>query len=445
MNRIKNNLIYSLLAFSLLACESYVGDGINENPNEPLDVPVSVSLPAIQVFIADVVGGDLSRHNSLLVQQCEGVNRQWASFNNYSSLNPAQANTTWNNTYENILVELDDVKAKSIDLGYTHYEAAANVLIAYTLMYATDIWDDIPYTEAFQGVGNISPVFDTQASIYDEIFSLLDVAVGLFEGPDGDFPLGSTDVYYGGTVSNWIKLAYAIEARGRLHLGQYQASLDAVGNAFTSADENASYTYPDDSNPAQWYRFNRDREGDIEFHPTMKELMENLNDDVRLALFDNTFNTSHPYLVSQFRQAIITYREMKFIEAEALFRTGAADEDVHAAYTEAIIASFEHLDVLYDDIDFLAASDDFLNQEIVDPGPGSITLEHILTQKYIGMFTDPELYADWRRTGIPSLTPVSGTAIPVRWAYGSDEHLFNANAPDENSVDIFTNNVGWDQ
>ena len=61
------------------------------------------------------------------------------------------------------------------------------------------------------------------------------------------------------------------------------------------------------------------------------------------------------------------------------------------------------------------------------------------------MYLQPEAYADWRRTDIPALVPVSGTAVPVRWHYSSDEYLFNSSSPSEGDVNIYTDKVAWDQ
>lgn len=268
MKNIRSFLVLTLVAILTFSCEAYLGDGINEDPNNPLTVPVTVTLPVIEVFIADVWGGDFSRHTSLLVQQCEGVARQWVSINNYSSLVPATLNTAWNNVYENILNELIVQQTTSIENEYHHYHAVSNILIAFTLMMSTDVWDQMPYSDAFLGFDNSSPEFDTQAFIYAEVYNLLNEAIGLLGGSAGNISLnGDTDVIYGGDLASWSKAAYALLARANLHQGNFSEALSALENSFTSTEDNMSYQYPDAANPAQWFRFNRDREGDIEFHP----------------------------------------------------------------------------------------------------------------------------------------------------------------------------------
>ncbi len=427
-----------LLAFMFLtACDTFIEEDLNQNPNNPEVVPVQALLANVQIELIDMVGGDFSRFSSLLVQQAEGVTRQWVSINNYSSLLTANYNTTWNNMYASVLCEAINIKRLAIEGGFNHYVAVADVLIAYSLMTATDVWDAIPYSEACLGIENQAASFDSQASIYTEIFALLTEAETLFNGDAGNGSI-SIDVYYNGDISNWILALNSIRARANLHLGNYAEALTAANAGIDTVGSNMSYTYPDASNSSQWYRFNRDREGDIELHPTIDTLMKTLNDTVRLKLWNPDFDTDHPYFISTFTNELITYREMEFLKAECLLRTSGAATEIREAYLSGIEASFANLGLT-------ASYADYVAQSAIDPGEGNITMEHIMTQKYLGLFTQHEVYNDWRRTDIPTLEPVTGSAIPVRWAYGNDEVIFNPNAPAADAIDIFTDKVGWDQ
>ena len=71
-----------------------------------------------------------------------------------------------------------------------------------------------------------------------------------------------------------------------------------------------------------------------------------------------------------------------------------------------------------------------------------VTLEDIITQKYIALHTELEVFNDWRRTGIPSLTPNSGQFVPIRFPYAETEILFNENTP---VIDIYTDKIWWDR
>ena len=438
---IKSTALFTfiILPMAFQGCEDILGEDINSNPNSPTEVPITVIIPAVQVYIADVTGGDMSRFTSILVQHTEGAARSWNSFHTYASLTPASYNTLWNNIYENILIELKRSMTIAEARGFHHHKAISEVMLAYTLMMATDVWDDMPYSEALNGTSNQSPRFDTQEEIYNEIARLLADAIDLLNDNAGDLTLGDEDQYYNGDPQHWIKAAYALLARMHLHLQNYQEALDATQQSFTSASDNLQYQYLDDVNAAPWFRFNRDRTGDIEFNFNMQNLMQDLNDTVRLALLSPTFRTSHPYFTSEATQELISYRELLFIEAECRLRLGGSDNEVRTAYIEGVEASFQHLQLGED------AADKYLSQEIINPAGDPITLEHIITQKYIGLFTHPEVFSDWRRTNIPSLTPVTGLNIPVRFHYGSDELLFNANAPEPEDINIFTDRVWWNR
>lgn len=436
-----NKLIFTFLVlFSFASCESYIeGDGINSDPNNPTSVPISAQLPAFQVQIADMTGGDFCRFNCMLIQQVEGVARQWSSFNQYTGLTPNRFDGGWQDVYENVLNEIKIARANAIENGYNHHQGILNIMEAYTMQMATDVWDDMPYTDALQGIDALNPTYDTQADIYAAVYSLLDQGITQLSGPPGPLTLGNSDVFYGGNVDNWIAAAHGIRARAMMKDKNYSGAANEALSAFGDASQNLAYKYPDVNAAGPWFRFNvSGREGDIEFHPTMRGLLESLNDTDRLAVMDGTFNASHPYLVADFLQEMVTYREMQFIIAEADVRAGASQAG-HDAYLAGIRASFARLGL--GDAEY----DAYVAQESIDPGVGNLTLEQVMTQKYIAMYLQQEAYSDWRRTGIPALTPVSGTTIPVRWNYSANEYLFNANSPEESAVSIYNDKVGWNR
>lgn len=424
------------LAIGLTSCENYFGD-INVNPNSPTDASVDVILTSAEVEVADIYGGDFSRYSSILTQHAEGVARQWSSTNNYTGYEPANFNTAWENTYANILNELKLLESKANAAGFNHYEGVSKILMAFHLMNATDVWGDMPYSQAFQGLDNIKPTFDTQEAIYAEVFNLLSAGITLLGQDAGGQALGGDDVIYGGDTDAWIAAANAITARGRLHLAlvdnaNYSAALTAAGNAFADASNEMTLQYTTAAQ-GQWYRFNDGRTGDIEFHPTYAALMQATADTHRYNLLSATFNTSHPYFVAAYEQPMITYREMKFLEAECLMETGGSDADIHAAWTAGVEAAFAHFGLSGNYAEFMANN---------DPGVGGVTKEHIMVQKSIALYGTMEPYTDWRRTDIPTLTPNDGVAIPVRFPYGVEEIQFNGdNVP---SVSV-TDPLWWDR
>jgi len=439
MKIINKFLLIFVFAFAFVGCEDFVGGEINKDPNNPTSVPIIAQMPAIQIAIADVYGGAFSRFNCMLSQQVEGVARQWQAMNNYTGLTPNRFDAAWTNVYENILNELKIAQTSAREQGYNHYLGVLEVMEAFTLMAATDVWDDMPYTDALKGSESINPTFDTQATIYGAINNLLDDAIKLFGGAAGGLVPGSEELFLGGDIDAWSKVAHGLKARGLLKANDYAGAMSEAMQGMDGAAGNLAFQYPDASAAGQWYRFNRDRTGDLEFHPTMRALMTDLKDNDRLAVFDQVFTTDHPYLKADFLQEMITFREVQFIIAEADFRTNGGSQAGYDAYLAGIKASFDRTGLGQ------AEYDAYVAQPEVAPGVGNLTLEMIMTQKYIAMFIQPETYSDWRRTGIPALSPTNGTTIPVRWDYSANEYLFNTNSPSETEVDIFTDKVGWNQ
>ena len=428
-------IIVFALVFAFTSCEDFVGGDINADPNNPTSVPVSAQLPAFQIAVADVYGGAFSRFNSMLCQQVEGVARQWSSFNQYTGLTPNRFDAAWTNVYENVLNEIHIARTTATTDGNNHYNGILNVTEAFILLASADVWDDMPYSQALLGIDNTSPAYDSQADIYSAAMGLLDSGISLLNGPAGPVSPGGDDVIYGGDVATWVKAANAIKARALLNQDNYTGAMTAAMASFESAADNMAYQYPDANAAGQWYRFNRDRTGDLEFHPQFASMLTGLNDTLRLNLYSPTFVTTHPYLVPNFLQEMVTYREMQFVIAECALRAGD-NATAHAAYLNGINASFARAGL---------DATDYVAQSMVDPGMGGLTLEHVYTQKYIGLYLQPQVYNDFRRTGFPDLAPVSGTAVPVRWDYSSDEYLFNSNSPAEGSVNIYTDRVGWNR
>jgi hypothetical protein len=74
--------------------------------------------------------------------------------------------------------------------------------------------------------------------------------------------------------------------------------------------------------------------------------------------------------------------------------------------------------------------------------PIATRIKAVMMQKYFAMFLQPESFADWRRTGVPALTPASGTAVPRRFTFPTDEINTNPNTP--TGTTMFTPRVFWD-
>lgn len=453
----KINLILALFlgsAFFIGGCD-FVNEDINIDPNNPKDASMALLLPPTQSAYAFVAGGDFGRFTTIWSQQHAGVERQHAGYEVYL-VKEGDVNTGWTTMYADVLNELSIIIRKSGEEGSPHYEGVAKVMTAASLGMLVDLFGDIPYSQALQGADQLKAPYDNAADVYVSIQRLLDEAITALGATTSNFSPSSDDLMFGGDLDKWIAAARTLKARYYLHLSEIDGSAyaNALGaiDAGAIADNAGSAMVPfEDANQNPWFLFESDR-GDAVMSSTLIDLMNSMNDP-RLAVYA-TMNDAGIYAgsapgvpdnspaISRFGSLyasaassipFITYVEAKFIEAEAALATDATR--AAAAFNEAVAASLDAAGT--PDAAYITA-----NGSETD---ATITLEKILTHKYIAMYSQLEVYNDFRRKGIPNLSVAANTnatAIATRFPYPGDERRFNSdNMPQ--GVTVF-DKVFWD-
>ncbi len=430
-------LFFAILALSLSSCKDYFGD-VNVNPDLTTNVSPKTLLPTIEARIAYVYGGDASRYSSIMTQHIDGNNRQFAAYQGYSFV-PDDFSTMWANTYSGVLSDIQELKRTSDANSYNTFSGIARALEAFTLLMATDVWGDIPYSNAFKGVDNLQPSYDTQEQIYATVFSLITEAKAKLTATSaGIVKPGTDDVIYGGSAPKWVKFCNVLEARAHLHLGKvdaanYGKALNSLGGGFASSADDARFAFvADEVGAAPWYQYNTQR-GDAEVGINYDTILAQLNDPRRPILGASLYSDPAPLFTIDQKVGLLTYTEQKFIQAECLSKTGL---NVTTAYADAIGASFAELGLT------AAQLATYVAQPTVTPA--SVTLKEIMTQKYLALYTNPEVWTDWRRTGFPALVPNAGNTIPRRFFYSQNELDLNKKTPTGNTYGLY-GRVWWDK
>ncbi len=186
-------------------------ESINTDPNNP------VSVPAIDIFtnaevssISRQMGGWI-QHTYLGVWCQQWCKVQYIDEDRYM---PRDMSGEFQAPYTNELKNLTIVITKAAEEGNESLVAAAKVLRAWSFLYLTDVWGDVPYSEALQGFqvdGTLTPIYDTQASIYTDLLAQLEEANVALAGTSVNF--GGGDVIYGGDPVAWRKLANSLKLR----------------------------------------------------------------------------------------------------------------------------------------------------------------------------------------------------------------------------------------
>ena len=333
---------------------------------------------------------------------------------------------TWSGIY-GLLSDTEALIEKAEAEDSPHYAGVAQIIQAYNLGLATDLWGDIPYQEALQAdEGETTPAYDSQEQVYEEIQTLLSDARDNLDAESRSSP-GSDDFVYGGDLEKWRKASWALEARYLNHLTKKpdydpQAVLSAVGNAFERNADDAQMNYENDPSNNPWHNVYLNQEGGILGGHLSEQLVKEMDGSLygvfdprlQVAITDSTetegddpplyagnrngagsgdfYNHLEPkYYASENAPILwITYAEMKFIEAEAALRDGNSGR-AYTAYMEGIRAHMDKVGVSESE------RDAYMNDPAVDVGEDNLTLDEVFKEKNVALFLSPEAWVDHRR------------------------------------------------
>jgi hypothetical protein len=410
----------ALLVASTSACNFLDSPKAVADPNNPTVASRNQLFVGVQANTFGYEEGYVPMLVCMWMQQCAGVNSRFVQTEGEYGITHGSLDFTLSGVYVGGgLVGIRSIETSADADGDKLYKGIAEVHEAMIMMLTADTWGDVPYREAI--TNTTQAAFDPQMQIYDDLLTLLDKAIVDLNG-GGNGP-GSVDLVYGGDKTKWIQAAHTLKARIYLHRVEKLGNAE-YGKALTearlgiSAPANDWLTQHSAANAERnvWNQF-QTTSGfgqDLVAGAKLVAIMKAQNDP-RLPDyyaqspnggyigFDVTVGTTDVKTVSllrgnrqtdpQFRQPIITYDENQLIIAEASLQTGDAAgaalalRNVRDRYGKSVIAA--------------------------------PTLNDIITEKYIALFQNPEVWNDYKRTCLPALTPAVGKAvIPGRFLYG---------------------------
>lgn len=265
MKHIKN-IFYVFAVFFVTSCGLAELD-LLDNPNQvaPENAQSDLFFTAINLDINNLflnVNGSTERVTRHLAMTGGNVYENAFAATSY--------NPEWRIAYANLLPDLD----KLIELtqeDVLFYAGASKVLKAYTLMTLVDMFGDVPYSEAGQGVSNLSPIADDDESIYNEALSLLNDGIAdlnTYTDPITSSTITSSDLFYSGDYTKWIKFANTLKIKWYLNVG---SGAGANGADITAAAANAITDAADDFA----FQFGVERDSPNSRHPWYNNGYEN--------------------------------------------------------------------------------------------------------------------------------------------------------------------------
>lgn len=128
--------------------------------------------------------------------------------------------------------------------GYTNLVAVGEIWKVLTLSFVSDVYGDLPYSEALMAEEGITqPKYDSQSEAYKAMLADLEGALSSIN-ESGDKI--KNDVLYGGDLAKWKKLGYSIMLRMAMRLVNVDPALAQsyvdkalAGGVFASAEDEA--------------------------------------------------------------------------------------------------------------------------------------------------------------------------------------------------------------
>lgn len=256
-NRIKNYLLASLAVFGVAvsSCSDSYMEDLNTDPSKAntIDPNAQLTTAELQTY------GDLGmvemyrNYHYAFAQQLMGC---WntTNYGGRHTIDNNEMSRMWTSFYPRSIKNLTDGIYRSTgDSLATNVNAALRIYRVYMMSLITDVYGDVPNTEA--GLGFLEAVFnpryDTQQNVYASFFTELKSAEEALNTSKDKI---TGDVIYNGDIAQWKKLANSLRLRYAMRISdvdpgkaqqEFEAALAASGGVFTSGADDALIKYMD--------------------------------------------------------------------------------------------------------------------------------------------------------------------------------------------------------
>ena len=458
----KKNILVALSVAMLgfTACSEDTMDDINKDTLHPQPEVVPVKLQLTEAIMStgySTVSGDLAFYLSSWTEQEFGMgNNQLMKAELRNSIEwtaSSTFNNVWSGTYSNLMnvqQMIDKVEGDVAGAGLqVDILGMAQVLKALQYGILTDMFGDIPCSEALKGSESLQPKLDAQKDVYALVMSTLEDAIAnLQKATDADLNYaGAQDLVYNGDPSKWLAAAYGLKARYLLHQSAVDNSVYASAEAaaqkaidlgfagMTITEFNGSSAYH------PWTAYIKSRSY-VASSSTVSKMMK-ANNDPRLPLYLNGGEAYNPgdaeaakisasvaypawYKTGSQPLHLLSESEVYFILAETQLRQG---KSATAAFQKGVTSSVTEIMTICGEDASVAA--DFA------ASLGEASLQKLFEQKYLAQSNDEQVETfndmrrceamgeNWIKLTNPMNTQSGLNRLPKRLPYGSDSVINN--------------------
>ena len=477
----------------------------NVNPNGSSSVATGTLISTIQTRLGNNLFATIGTGTAPTAETLSGFYCQYFGETTYPGASLyARSQNAEAPTYSGILYDCKVVinrntdpatMAEAANSGSNASQAAmTRIMKAYIFWTLTDKYGDLPYSEALQGAGNLTPKYDTQESIYKDLLKEVTEAVDQFD-PAGA-SVGNNDIIYAGDITKWqkfgnslrmlmaLRLSKKYPAAGDYAATQFSAGFNHPAGFITNNADNFQLYYPGNVLQYQTPWSSTGNSADVAESKTMTDALTAMGDS-RITAFGSTPN-GVPYCLAGGAQGTfakilapafktpagkmvyIGAGDVLLAAAEGIERgwvAGMTTTDAEADYNAGVTASFGQWSLSVP-AGYLALGSPANYQNgtgansiggATVPGTSAITntkISRINLQQWFSFYPNGgQGWANWRRTGVPDLRPTinatgAGT-IPRRYIYGATDYSLNLDmvtaAATAIGGDTQENTVWWDR
>ena len=440
----------------------------------------------------------------MLVQQTATLNNTEACAGDkyYMMKNPA--NVYFTDFYKMAIKNWRELEHQAAqNEKYQNMQAVAKIWGAYLFQRMTDLYGNVPYTEAGQGYYEqiFKPKYDTQESIYKDLVEQVRTGISMLSA---EKPAIQGDLFFDGDIVKWKKFGNSM----LLHLGMRMCKVEPElaksiakeaiqGGIMSEADDICMVRHiaggrDADKNPVA-LRFQKDdyvKNDIVKISNTFMNYLKATNDPRMVVLcslkdgntdpklqqglpngYDNNTITSYAGYIGKENYSnfntntilkddaptlLMMPSESKLLQAEAVVR-GWITGDATALFNDAVRLAMAEQAVAYKVSIPAEAVDAYIAQDLMGKAKTTEEKLEVLGNQYwiVTFMNGYESYANWRRCGYPKLLPTnyngneSNGQIPRRVPYAIDEYTINkANvekAVQQQGADNVNTRIWWDK
>ena len=285
---------FAILFFS--SCDKGFEE-MNKNPNAYTEPVVGNLFTTSLIRTAGTGTPDRNRTNikyfAGTMQYMASLGTNWSGDKNFEN---GQFGDFFETAYSVHIKELRQVIAITKDKpDQVNLNAIANIWWVFAMHRVTDLYGDVPYSEAALGflTGDYKPKYDKQSDIYPSMLATLDSSIKKLDPAKPSY--GVSDVIYQGDVNKWKTFAYSLMLRLGMRLTNVDASKSkewvqkaiAGGVMKSNADIAKLVHVSGNANTQNWDAFELKREslpesnagkGPVKLSKTLIDMLQSYND-----------------------------------------------------------------------------------------------------------------------------------------------------------------------